>query len=315
MSKDLTAAAAESTDNIANQAAPGGFLAALLSVAGRCRPTGPLAKTALRVLRARRMIPKFVVGRLNGRRIPLDLDEDVDAKIFLYGAYDERGLKLIKRVMQAVDCRTALDVGANIGNHTAYFSDWARRVYAFELNPPVSKRLQDFVASSRLANVTVFPCGLSDRNDELPYYVFPGQAHLTTFEPGPGAVAAGRVLVRRGDSIVEEAGIKDIDVVKIDVEEHEYEVLKGFQATLARDKPVLFVEFKENSVRKFGGPPGLAAFLEGYRIFGTGQGLMSRLFKTALRLEPFVDGKYYVHVVCVPEHRIAAFRKLGLRAH
>jgi FkbM family methyltransferase len=314
VSKRRSAAAAPSTGEIASPPAPGGFLSTVLTVAGRFRPTGRLAKTALRALRAREMMPRFVASRVNGQPIALDLDEDVDAKIFLYGAYDERGLRLIKRVMRAVDCRTALDVGANVGNHTAYFSDWARRVYAFELNPPVFERLRTFIAANRLANVTAFPCGLSDRDDQRTYYVFPGQAHLTTFEPGPGAVAAGRVAVRRGDSIVEEAGIADIDVIKIDVEEHEFEVLNGFRGTLARDRPVLFMEFKENSAAKFGGPAGLAAFLEGYRIFGTGKGAMSRLFKSALRLEPFIPGKYYVHVVCVPEHRIAALGKAGLRA-
>lgn len=314
MPKDLIVAAANPADSVAAEPTPGGWLAAVLKVAGRRRPTGRLAKKALGALRTREMIPRFVTSRVNGRRIALDLDEDVDAKVFLYGAYDERGLRLIKQVMQALDCRTALDVGANIGNHTAYFSDWARRVYAFELNPPVFRRLQDFVVGNRLANVTVFPCGLSDRDDELPYFVFPGQAHLTTFEPGPGAVAAGRVPVRRGDSLVEEAGVREIDVVKINVEEHEYEVLKGLRATLARDRPVLFMELKENAVAKFGGLAGLGAFLEGYRIFGTGQGLMSKAFKTALRLEPFVEGKYYAHVVCVPENRIAALRKFGLRA-
>jgi FkbM family methyltransferase len=305
--------AAKSTAHIANMAAPGGFVGALLIGAGRCRPTGWIAKRALLGLRSRGLISRFVMSRLNGLRIALDLDEDVDAKVFLYGAYDERGLKLIKRIMRAVDCRTAIDVGANIGNHTGFFCDWAREVYAFEFNPPVFKRLQDFVTRNALSNVTVFPYGLSDRNDELPYYVFPGQAHLTTFEPSPGAVPADRVGVRRGDSVVEEAGITNIDVVKIDVEEHEYEVLKGFETMLRREKPVLFMEFKESSINKFGGPEALAAFLQGYRIFGTGQGLMSRLFKTALRIEPFVPGKYYVHVVCIPERRIAAFRKLGLR--
>ena len=34
-----------------------------------------------------------MTSRVNGRRIALDLDEDVDAKVFLYGAYDERGLR------------------------------------------------------------------------------------------------------------------------------------------------------------------------------------------------------------------------------
>jgi FkbM family methyltransferase len=312
LSDEPRVAAAKSTDAATPTPASDGFLAPLLQAAGRFRPTGRLARRALPALRRREMIPRFVTGRLDKLPIALDLDEDVDAKVFLYGAYDERGLKLIRRVMQAVNCRTALDIGANIGNHTAHFSAWARRVYAFEPNPPVFRRLQDFIAGAALANVTALPFGLSDRDAEVPYFVFPGQAHLTTFTPAPGAVAAGRVRVRRGDSFVEEAGVSDIDVIKIDVEEHEYETLKGLRATLARDKPVLFMEFKESAAGKFGGLAGFLAFLEGYRIFGTGRGPMSRLFKTALRLEPFVEGKYYVHVVCAPERRLAALRAAGV---
>jgi FkbM family methyltransferase len=302
---------ARSSYDIADAAPLGGF-GEILMATGRFWPTRRLARAALRIMRKRDMIPKFVATPLNGRRIALDLDENVDTKIFLYGAYDERGLKLIKRVMHAIGCRTAIDVGANIGAHTAHFCDWAQQVYAFEPNPPVFARLQRFISANKLSNVTAFPCGLSDKDGELPFYIFPGRAHLTTFEPSPDAVPAGRAAVRQGDSIVEENHIANIDVVKIDVEEHEYEVLKGFQATLARDKPILFMEFKESSIGKFGGPEGLAALLEGYRIFGTGPGLMSKLFKTALRLEPFIVGKYYVHLLCVPERHASILTKLGL---
>jgi FkbM family methyltransferase len=303
-------ASLSSHEEIADHAQPAGFAATLLAVAGRFWPTRRLALAALRAFRKRGVVPRLVIFRLNGRRITLDLEEVVDAKVFLYGAYDERGLRLIKRVMRAVNCRTALDVGANIGNHTAYFCDWAQRVYSFEPNPLVFMRLQSFVSDNRLANVKVFQCGLSDEDGELTYYIFPGQAHITTFNPGPGFVRGGRAFVRRGDSIVEENRVANIDVVKIDAEEHEYEVLRGIQGVLARERPILFMEFKQNSISKFGSPEGLAALLPGYRIIGTGQGLMSRLFKTALRIEPFVIGKYYSHLLCVPETRIGELRRI-----
>jgi FkbM family methyltransferase len=313
MSEDLKPAAAKSPAAAATPAS-GRALAWLVKAAGRFRPTSGLAKRALPVLRRRRLVPRFVSGRLNGRPLLLDLDEDVDAKVFLYGAYDERGLKLIRLVMQAVKCRTALDIGANIGNHTAYFSDWAQRVYAFEPNPPVFDRLQALVVGAGLTNVTAFPYGLSDHEGELPYFVFPGQAHLTTFAPTAGGVASGRARVTRGDEFIEEAGVRDVDVIKIDVEEHEFEVLSGLRKTLARDRPVLFMEFKESAADKFGGLAGFLSFLDGYRIFGTQRGLASTLFKTALRLEPFVEGKYYAHVVCVPERHMTELRALGLEA-
>ena len=292
---------------IDTELASGAWLGRALAAAGRFRPSARVANATLRSLRGAARFPRYVEAEVNGRRIALDLDEEIDRKIFLYGAFDERGLKLIRQIMAALKCRTVLDVGANIGNHTAFFCDLAGRVICFEPNPSIFARLQHFIALNALGNVQAFACGLSNRSGQLDFFVYPGAAGMASLERKPGSTLAGQVAVRRGDDVVAEQCIRDVDFIKIDVEEHEYEVLNGFKATIARDQPVISMEFRGLSIAKFGSEQSMAALLPGYRFFGTGRGGMSRLLKSALRLERFVYGRTYDHLFCVPDRRLGEF--------
>jgi FkbM family methyltransferase len=289
---------------------PHGPLLSLLVCAARIRPLQQPARSVMNWARAAELIPRYVEGRVNGCRIALDLNESVDQKLLLFGAWDKRGLGLIKRVMEAIDCDTAVDVGANIGNHTAYFAEWARHVVAIEPNPPVFERLERFVSHNRLENVTAVSTALSDRSGALNFYVYPGQAHLATLEESPGATKAGNIPVERGDELLGRIGARHIDFIKIDVEGHESEVLSGLGRTIATDKPVLSIEFVGTTIAKYGSADAFAAALPGYAIYGTRTSLLSRLFKTALSLERFQFGKKYTHVLCVPRERGVALTKL-----
>ena len=266
----------------------------LVAAAGRFRPTGRLARSALKAFRVHNLIPRFVTARLNGQLIDLDLDEDVDAKILL--AFDERGLRLLRRLVHGMNCRTILDIGANIGNHTGHFCDWARQVYAYEPNPPTYTRLETFVQTNRIANVTTVPWGLSDRNGELTINLHPGSAGTATFEPSPQAETGGTVPVRRGDSVVAAMRIMNVDFIKIDVEGHEREVIIGLGETIARNEPLISMEFSEISIAKIGSLAALTELLPGYLFKSTGRNVASVLFKTALRVEPFQFGRRYDHL-------------------
>ncbi len=280
-----------------------GLIAALIRRAGRFAPTRRPALMAMLRLRRTDLLPRLVDGQVNGRHLTLDLDEPVDAKLFVFGAFDLRGLKLMRRVVAATGGRTILDIGANIGNHTAFFCDWAGEVVAFEPNPPVHARLLAFVTANRLDNVRVLACGLSDRNGEVDFFVSPGAAGLSSMDPQPGSVHAGRVPVRRGDDLVAELGLGGIDFIKIDVEGHEWEVISGLAVTIARERPFIVAEFGDGSIRKFGSSEAMARMLPGYRIYGTGEAMVSHLFKTALSAQTFVFGQDYSHILCVPEEK------------
>ena len=54
------------------------------------------------------------------------------------------------------------------------------------------------------------------------------------------------------DSYLEDHHINKVDVIKIDAEGCDFEVLKGAVKTLERQSPLLFVEFAERLLKKFG---------------------------------------------------------------
>jgi FkbM family methyltransferase len=285
-------------------------LFAAIKGAARLRPLHKSARSTLQILRAADLIPRHVEGTVNGRTIVLDLNEMVDQKVALFGAFDQRGLGLIHRVMQAIGCRTAVDVGANIGNHTAFFSEWARRVIAIEPNPPVFARLQRFIAENALLNVVPVEAGLSDRAGELALYLAHDQAHLATLEPNIFAGDPVKIKIERGDDLMRRLGVEDADFIKIDVEGHEREVLAGLKDTMTRQRPFMTVEFTSRTCEKFGSPQAFLAAFPGYELYGTRISLSSRVFKSALSLESFDFGKDYTHVLCVPKERAGEIASL-----
>jgi FkbM family methyltransferase len=132
---------------------------------------------------------------------------------------------LLRHIHQQRFRGVALDVGANIGNHTLWLAMvCGLRVVAFE---PVQHRdLRDNVALNRLATVQVEPVALGDTDGTAEHV---GQGKLT-----PG----GTIPVRTLDSY----RLADVAVVKIDVEGMEPHVLRGGEATIRRDRPVIFAE-------------------------------------------------------------------------
>jgi FkbM family methyltransferase len=166
----------------------------------------------------------------------------------------------------------ALDVGANIGNHTCFFAPRFARVHAFEVNPTAAHILQANVGFNRFGNVRVHTFGLGDRSDRLPFEEFRegnlGRSHFR--DPGQSPVADGITMlpVEPFDAIEAELGMDlPVSLVKIDVEGFERKVIAGMSGMLARDRP--FVLFESHSA---GGPEGGAAIFGllrslGYRRF------------------------------------------------
>lgn len=150
---------------------------------------------------------------------------------------------------------TALDVGANIGNHGLYFTDYFDRVICFEPNPRTFKLLQ---LNSELAeNMTCLNIGLSDSDGTATLHVDPSNMG------GSSLYGKGRpqeIQVRRLDSV--EVGGK-VSLVKIDVEGHELKALAGAKQLIATHKPmILFEQHNEDFVN------GKSAVIELLRAYG-----------------------------------------------
>ena len=143
-----------------------------------------------------------------------------------------------------------IDVGANIG---VYALPWAAAnasvtVHAFEPNPTVRARLARNVALNRLgARVRLHLEALSDRAGTATLY---GSDDLSSLNQGvhAGTAASVEVPLARLDDVVGGEG-PSISLVKIDVQGHELEVLRGADALLSRDRPALILEHEDNLYR------------------------------------------------------------------
>ena len=166
----------------------------------------------------------------------------ISLQIASYGSYDRQELETFlewidSRTPGQLKAATALDVGANIGNHSLWFSKYFKHVHAFEPNPRTFKVLS---LNAELANnISCHQVGLGDR---------PGVAHFqsTSSNIGGSRVIASptadsfTVRVETLDSAAD--GIPDIGLIKIDVEGLEYEVFLGAAEVIKRHRPIILFE-------------------------------------------------------------------------
>jgi FkbM family methyltransferase len=135
--------------------------------------------------------------------------------------------------VQEGDC--VWDVGANVGLYTQRFSrivGVSGRVIAFEPSRANAERLRDAVGGC--ANVTILEVGLSDRNERGALRQGGDTLGATSrVVLGGGSDTDADVELCTARSIVESGRSPAPNIVKIDVEGHEYEVLRGFKELLA----------------------------------------------------------------------------------
>lgn len=144
---------------------------------------------------------------------------------------------------------TALDIGANIGNHSLVFANRFAAVHSFEPNPRTFGVLS--VNAQLALNITVHNLALGDIRGVLPLKFDPLNVGEATLVAAEDATQSDRcdVSVERLDDLA--SGLGDVALIKIDVEGFEASVLRGALETLQRSRPI--VVFEQN----------LGAFVDG----------------------------------------------------
>lgn len=154
---------------------------------------------------------------------------------------------LLERIWRRRYHGTALDIGANVGNHTLYLAAaCGMRVVAFE--PVQHAELRANVALNDFSpRVQVEPVALGDHDGTA--------EHVGAGRLRPG----GKLVVRTLDSYT----VHNVRLVKIDVEGMEPAVLRGGEQTIRRHRPTIWAEEHNQAEHD-----AIAAVLEpwGYRM-------------------------------------------------
>jgi FkbM family methyltransferase len=150
-----------------------------------------------------------------------------------------------------------IDIGANFGLYTAIAASRLGPTgcaHAFEPDPETAERLRDTVALTQsTAAVRINELAVSNRdNEEISLWTSDGAAGkpLASLikERSWGTFARSvNVNTITLDTYVRERKLHRIDVIKCDVEGHEWEVLSGGRETLKRHDAVVIVELAADS--------------------------------------------------------------------
>lgn len=242
-----------------------------------------------------------------GHRYRGDLAHYIDWLVFNYGAAPHSELALLRAAAEYLrDKREGslnfFDVGANVGHHTLFMSGVADQVLAFEPFPEVSRQMEERLQLNDVHNVRLIPVGLSDEDQELPYFASTGpNSGIGSFlEHGTDAYQATSTLpVRKGDVLFEQMALPRVDLLKIDVEGFEPQVLRGLRERIARDRPIILTELMDSTRANFGSAEGLrSCFPEGSAFFGVTGPFNERGF----RLSQFDFGSTEEILVLPPEY-------------
>lgn len=233
--------------------------------------------------------------------------DHIGLSLNLEGRYENAPLLLVeafieKYISDSKDL-TALDIGANIGNHSICFAKKFKNVFAFEPNPITYELLKiNSAYAAEYKNVVPFNFGLSDMERRLPFDINPGNI-------GGSAVIEGNSRSPNGSIIIDVKALDQLDelkevsigLVKIDVEGHELQVLKGAKETILREMPAIL--FEQSAEEIFNGSSLVIEYLDemGYEFyeiknnFDFGDRLINKAFSLVCR-SLFGQRLYFVKV-------------------
>ena len=184
----------------------------------------------------------------------------IGADISIYGIYEKELLEGLKDcIFNKIDTHNSvcLDIGANIGNHTLYFSQFFKRVYSFEPHPEIFELLKFNARKSN--NVNIFQFGLSNKNDEMIIKIEQdtnyGSSSLRNKSDLYPKIdkESFNVQVKKFDDFFNNINKENnISFVKLDVEDHELKTLQGMEKKLKQYSPIICFEQLANQFYYYG---------------------------------------------------------------
>ena len=203
------------------------------------------------------------------------------ASLVIQGEYEPVVTELFKFLLP--NLTSVLDVGANVGYYSVILGILGResiRIHAFE---PLEQSIEVLKANLDLnhltSKVTVhkFALGNSDGTARLfvPKRSGTSAASLADLHPDEQNSIV-TIETRRLDSVFPATGLKNLDLIKIDVEGAEAQVLEGGWETISKFKPMVFAELLRKWASNFGYHPNevivsLASL--GYECYAVGRKL------------------------------------------
>ena len=215
---------------------------------------------------------------------------------------------IMRRVVRQGD--VVLDIGANIGLHTALLAELVGAtgyVHAFEPQEDLLYALRR--TADHAGNATVYPFGLGERNERRTFYIPEDDLSMASLadwtEGRVGEVRSATCELRVLDDLLRDGTIRQPSFIKCDVEGAETLVFRGGRETMNRlDAPIVLYEADGLSANAFGLPISAAtSVLRGFQNAGF-EIFHLRNNGQLVELAAFRDDCRYYNLLAVPRTRL-----------
>jgi FkbM family methyltransferase len=178
-------------------------------------------------------------------KITANFNDHIGSEIQTNGFYESFYLKnIIPYLNKQVFYDTMLDVGANIGNHSVFFSNYFNRIYSFEPQKTTYKLLE--INTERIPNIKTFNYGISSSNLKRELFINSKNRGMVSGQKIDDFYFKEEVQFKPFKIKNEEK----ISYIKIDVEGNEIDVLKALKAIIIKDHPIISFEFNDHHTKE-----------------------------------------------------------------
>lgn len=236
-------------------------------------------------------------------------DKGVERKIYFRSIYEEGTIALMKKILKNGD--TFIDVGCNIGLMSLAASQFVGKngaVYAFEPHPDTFSILQDNIELNNSKNIFSYNIALGAKEEKALIYsnmqVNRGSASLIkTFQ---NQCEGKEVVIMSLDDFIIEKGIKNIRMLKVDVEGWELEVFKGASQLLSGENaPIVCFEYSSGHALQNGQLLDLYKYIQSvndYKVYKLEKG--KEIPSKLMRITHFEDLPQHDNLFCFPSGQL-----------
>lgn len=168
------------------------------------------------------------------------------------GSFEQDQLKLILSLLETLNLelnlKTFVDVGANIGLHSIFFNQIFKEIYAFEAHPKTYQILKFNI--SEYKNIHSFNFGIGSKEDVLKLHSNRHNLGGSSFVYDQKSGLHYNVKIKKLDQFKDK--LKNIGLIKIDVEGMEFDVIEGANEIITNNRPLILFEQSDQDFDKNG---------------------------------------------------------------
>jgi len=226
---------------------------------------------------------KWEIFLSNGEKIKIDVKKDYTHSYELALSYKwhDFNLRKVETILNDFyeNNYAYFDIGANHGLRSIYALSVGRPIVMFEPNPDIEKITSFLLKANDFKNCRIENIALSDRIDNIKFYISEN-TYQSSLEFNPSIKYEKQITVKTFDlDSYREKYFPELypKIIKIDVEDHEVNVIKGSIEIIKKFSPSFIIEILKDS-KNF---PEICSIMKAfdYTVFSLNNGIFAKIRK------------------------------------